>query len=139
MRRRTLLLGGTALLAAAAVPLVNTGISGFLSRVLRDHFGDDIFEVAGIEDFVAEYASLVSQEDWVKRTGAQVYFGLRGDQVKQLGLAKGLENRFLQTILTRSNIIAIRQGRETQFDYSDPDPWAAVCGGYLTAATETIG
>lgn len=137
LTRRRFLLGTGAVAAAAAVPVALGGTEGFLRRVLGDHFGPDVLEVEGIGDFVREYAALTGQGDWKKRMAAEVYFAWRGDRVKKIGQARALEERFLRTILTRSNIIAIRQGRTEAFEYTDADPWAPGCGLYLGAMAES--
>ena len=137
LTRRRLLLGAGAVAAAAAVPVALGGTESFLRRVLGNHFGDDALEIDGIGEFVQEYAELTGQGDWKKRMVAEVYFAWRGDRVKKIGPAVALEERFLQTILTRSNIIAVRQGRAESFEYTDANPWAPGCGLYLSAMAET--
>lgn len=136
LTRRRFLLGTGTLVGAAAVPVAFGGTEGFLRRVLGDHFGSDVLEIDGIEDFVRDYADLAGQGDWTKRMAAEVYFAWRGDRVKKIGPARALEERFLRTLMVRSNIIAIRQGRATSFEYTDADPWAPSCGLYLSAMAE---
>lgn len=136
MKRRTLLLGAGVAAIAAAVPLSIFGVPSFLRRVLSDHFGSDVLEIEGIDDFVSEYASLLGNENIAKRLAADAYFGLRIDKVKKIGLAKALEERFLVTVLLRSNIIAIRQGRSEEFEFVSANPWQPVCGTYLSAFAE---
>jgi hypothetical protein len=71
--------------------------------------------------------------------GAEAYFAWRGDLVHRIGAADDLEQRFLHTILTRSNIVALRQGRDAPFQYTETDPWQPACGLYLSAfADDTI-
>lgn len=135
--RRRLLLGSGALIATAAVPVTFGGTESFLRRVLCDHFGEDVLEIDGIGEFVREYAELAGRNDWKKRMAAEIYFAWRGDLVNKIGPAIELEERFLGTILTRSNIIAVRQGRASEFDYTDADPWTPGCGLYLSAAADT--
>lgn len=138
LTRRRFLLGSGAVVAAATVPVALGGTESFLNRVLDDHFGADVLEVDGIGDFVRDYAALTGKGDWKKRMAAEVYFAWRGDRVKKIGPAVELEERFLRTILTRSNIIAVRQGRSSEFEYADADPWTPGCGLYLTASLDTV-
>ena len=137
--RRKVLAGIAAGAAIAAVPLVNNGLTSFFNRTLRAHFGDDVTEIAGIDAFVSDYAATVARDDFMKRSTAQVYFAMRGDRIQKIGIAQELENRFLQTILTRSNIIAIRQKKANEFEYTDADPWELACGSYLTDAADLMG
>ncbi|UWQ21572.1 hypothetical protein [Jannaschia sp. W003] len=138
--RRTVLLGGTAAVAAAAaVPVAMGGLDAFLRRVLARHFGPEVLGIDGIGDFVADYAALAGRGSALKRAGAEAYFAWQGDRVHMIGAAEELEARFLQTILTRSNIIAIHGGAEAPFDYVDPDPWEPACGLYLSALAEETG
>ncbi|MEL7453613.1 MAG: hypothetical protein AAGJ50_09620 [Pseudomonadota bacterium] len=123
--------------AAATIPVALGGTESFLNRVLSDHFGADVLQVDRIGDFVQDYASLAGRNDWKKRMAAEIYFAWRGDRVKKIGPAIELEERFLRTILTRSNIIAVRQGRAEVFEYTDADPWAPGCGLYLGAMADT--
>lgn len=135
--RRALLLGGTAAVAAlAAAPIALGGIESFLRRVVAGHFGADALDIDGIDDFIAAYAAHSGAGSVVKRSGAEVYFAWRGDLIHKIGPAEDLEKHFLQTILTRSNIIAIRQGRAESFDFLDGNPWDPVCGLYLSALAE---
>lgn len=136
MKRRWFLAGGAALVGLAATPIALGGTVSFLRRTLSDHFGPDVLAIDGIDDFIADYAALAGQGSTIKKIGAEVYFAWRGDRIHKIGQAEELQNRFLGTILTRSNIIAIQQGRETAFDYGDPDPWSPVCGIYLSALAE---
>ena len=134
--RRMLLLGTGALAGASAVPVALGGTERFLNRALCDHFGTDVLDIEGIGEFVSEYAALAGRDDWKKRLAAELYFAWRGDLVFKIGQAWDLEERFLATILTRSNIIAIRQGRAETFEFSDADPWNPVCGLYLSVWAE---
>lgn len=136
MKRRIFLGGTAAIVALAATPIALGGTVSFLRRTLSDHFGPDVLDIDGIDDFVRDYAELAGQGSMLKKMGAEVYFAWRGDRVHMIGQAKELQDRFLNTILTRSNIIAIRQARETDFDYGDPDPWSSTCGIYLSALAE---
>ena len=136
--RRRFLLGTSALAAAATVPVALGGTESFLNRVLGDHFGPDVLEIDGLGEFVCEYAGQTGKGAWKKRWAAEVYFAWRGDWVKKIGPAVELEERFLRTILTRSNIIAIRQGWAEVFEYTDADPWVPGCGPYLSAAADTV-
>jgi hypothetical protein len=137
--RRVVLLGGTATVAALAAPIAMGGLESFLRRVLTDHFGEDVLAIDGIDDFVADYAAQAGTGSLPKRLGAEAYFAWRGDLVHRIGPAEELEDRFLNTVLTRSNIIALRQGRDEPFQYTETDPWEPVCGLYLSAfADDTI-
>ena len=140
MRRRDFLFGGGAIVAlAAATPVALGGMTSFLRRTLSDHFGPDVLALEGIDDFVSEFAALSGGDDPVKRVVAEVYFAWRGDRVHMIGPATALRDRFLRTILTRSNIIAIQQARETEFEFGSVDPWIPDCGYYLSvAADETV-
>ncbi len=137
MTRRGFLLGLGALTGAAAVPVALGGTESFLRRTLASHFGDDVLDIEGIGDFVRDYAANAGQGDWTKRMAAELYFAWRGDLVKKIGPAQALEQRFLQTILVRSNIIAMRQGHTTDFEYTDTDPWEPACGLYLSVAIKS--
>ncbi|MEL6678702.1 MAG: hypothetical protein AAFQ51_08350 [Pseudomonadota bacterium] len=134
--RRALLLGTGAVAALAALPIALGGTTSFLRRVLSDHFGSDVLDIDGIDDFVSEYAALAGADSAAKKLGAEVYFAWRGDMVHKIGAAQALEHRFLQTILTRSNIIAMRQGTSSQFEFTSVDPWEPTCGLYLSALGE---
>lgn len=138
--RRTVLLGGAAVAAAvAAVPIALGGMESFLRRVLADHFGPDVLGIEGVGDFVRDYAAQAGSGSVFKRLGAEVYFAWRGDLAHKIAPAWELEALFLQTILTRSNIIALRQGRDELFSYTDVNPWEPTCGLYLSAlADDTI-
>ncbi|MBM7069097.1 hypothetical protein [Actibacterium sp. 188UL27-1] len=136
MKRRWFIGGGAALVGLAITPIALGGTVSFLRRTLSDHFGPNILNIDGIDGFVKDYATLAGQGSTVKKLGAEVYFAWRGDKVHMIGQAEDLQERFLNTILTRSNIIAIQQGRETAFDYGDPDPWSPICGIYLSALAE---
>ena len=134
--RRSVLLGGASLVALAAIPIAAGGLPSFLRRVLADHFGPDVLEIEGIEDFVTAFAESSGEPLSAKRIAAEVYFAWRGDKVKMIGQAEALEARFLQTILTRSNIIAIRQGSDAPFEFVSADPWDVTCSLYLSAFAE---
>ncbi|WP_226626459.1 hypothetical protein [Alloyangia pacifica] len=137
--RRAMLLGGAALVSVAAVPVAMGGLEAFLRRVLAGHFGPQILEVAGVDDFVAEYAAQTGTGSFLKKAGAELYFAWHGDAVKMIPQAEALEQLFLQTILVRSNIIALYQGRSEDFEYTELDPWQPTCGLYLSAlADETL-
>lgn len=137
--RRAVLLAGTAMAGLAIVPIARGGIESFLRRVLADHFGEDVLEIEGIGDFIRAYAANAGNEGFTKRAAAEVYFAWRGDLVREIGQAAEMRNRFLQTILTRSNIIAIYQGAEGSLDFADADPWNPTCGLYLSAfADQTL-
>ena len=137
--RRNVLLGGAAVAALATVPVALGGTESFLWRVLADHFGPDVLGIEGIDDFVTDYAAQAGSGSLVKRMGAEVYFAWRGDLAHKITPAEELEKLFLQTILTRSNIIALHQGRAEPFSYVDVDPWQPTCGLYLSAlADDTI-
>jgi len=138
LKRRTVLLASIAVAGVALVPFVKGGVQGFLARVLRTHFGSDVTEIDGVDSFVAEYASYVGRDNQTKRLGAGVYFAFRGEKIKKLGMSQDLEERFLRTILTNSNIIAIRQGRAKEFEFSGANPWEPVCGLYLSAAADEM-
>ena len=139
MRRRMFLIGGGAAAALVAVPLSLGGTTAFLRRTLRDHFGPEVLQLDGIDDFVTEFASLAGEGSPAKRLAAEMYFAWHGDRLRMIGPAAALKDRFLYTILTRSNIIAIQQQRETQFDYGSVDPWLPECDPYLSAvADETL-
>jgi|GEM_PF-6433020 len=131
--RRGILLGMGAVVGIAAVPVALGGTESFLRRTLADHFGDDVLQIEGIDDFVRDYAANAGQGDWKKRLAAELYFAWRGDLAHKIGPAKALEAKFLQTILVRSNIIAMRQGRASVFDYTETNPWEPTCGLYLSA------
>jgi len=137
MRRRMFLFGGGAAAVLVALPLSLGGMTQFLRRTLRDHFGSEVLELDGIDDFVAEFASLAGEGSRSKRLAAELYFAWHGDRVRMIGPAVALQDRFLNTILTRSNIIAIQQQRATRFDYGLVDPWSPVCSHYLSAAADT--
>lgn len=137
--RRTVLSGGAAVAALATVPIALGGTESFLRRILADHFGPDVLEIEGISDFVSDYAERAGADSIVKHMGAEVYFAWRGDLAYKIAPAQELEKLFLQTILTRSNIIALRQGRDEPFSYTEVDPWQPTCGLYLSAlADDTI-
>ena len=136
MTRRGFLLGLGALTGAAAVPVALGGTESFLRRTLASHFGDDVLDIEGIGDFVSDYAANAGQGDWTKRMAAELYFAWRGDLVKKVGPAKALEDKFLETVLIRSNIIAMRQRRATEFEYSETDPWQPACSLYLSSLAE---
>ncbi|WP_027256123.1 hypothetical protein [Leisingera aquimarina] len=135
MRRRMFLMGAAAT-ALVAVPVSLGGTVGFLKRTLRDHFGPDVLNLDGVADFVTEFASYSAQGSPAKKLAAEVYFAWHGDQMKMIGPAAALRDRFLYTILTRSNIIAVQQQRAAQFDYGLADPWLPACGQYLSAAAD---
>jgi hypothetical protein len=134
--RRNVLLGGAALAALAAVPVALGGTESFLRRVLADHFGPDVLEIEGIDDFIRDYAAQAGAGSFAKRIGAEVYFAWRGDLAHMITPAQELEKLFLQTILTRSNIVALHQGRDELFSYINVDPWEPTCGLYLSALAE---
>jgi hypothetical protein len=137
MRRRMFLIGGGA--ALVALPLSLGGTTAFLRRMLRDQFGPDVLQLDGIDDFITEFASLSGEGSPAKRLAAEMYFAWHVDRVKMIGPAEALRQRFLYTILTRSNIIAIQQQRETRFDYGSVDPWVPECNVYISAfADETL-
>ncbi len=136
MRRRMFLIGGGAATALVALPLSLGGTTQFLRRTLRDHFGPEVLKLDGIDDFVTEFASLAGEGSPAKRLAAEMYFAWHGDRVRMISPATALQDRFLYTILTRSNIIAIQQNRATEFDYGFVDPWIPVCGQYLSAAAD---
>ncbi|MBO9398614.1 MULTISPECIES: hypothetical protein [unclassified Shimia] len=139
LRRRAFLVGAAGLAGAVLVPLTLGGTTSFLRRTLKDHFGPEVLELAGIDDFVDEFAALAGEDDPAKKIAAEMYFGWHGDRVKMIGPAKAMQERFLFTILHRSNIIAVQQGRATEFEYGSVDPWSPVCGLYLSAfADETL-
>lgn len=132
------LLGGSAGAAALALPWTFDGVEAFLRRTMANHFGADALDIEGVGDFIHAYAAASGDEESgrVKRIAAKYYFAMRGDRIFPIGAAKAFEERFLNAVLIRSNIIAIRQGRADAFDYADPDPWAPVCGLYLSALAE---
>lgn len=134
--RRGVLLGLGAAAGVAAVPVALGGTESFLRRVLSDHFGSDVLDIDGIEDFIHDYSANAGQGDWKKRMAAEVYFAWRGDLIHKIGPAKALEEKFLQTILVRSNIVAVRQGHADAFDFTETDPWQPACGLYLSAFAE---
>ena len=139
--RRALLIGGTATAMAtatvAALPIAMGGVESFLRRVVKEHFGPDMIEVAGVDEFIRDYAGHAGSGSIAKRLGAEVYFAWRGDLVRKIGAAQELEERFLQTILTRSNVIAVFQGAAQEFQYTDNNPWEPTCGLYISALGET--
>lgn len=134
--RRTLLLGGGALAAAATFPIVLGGMESFLRRVVAGHFGPEFLDDEGIGEFIAEYAAQAGRGSFVKRAGAEAYFAWRGDLVHMIGPAKELQSMFLNTLLTRSNIIALYNGAESGFSYSSVDPWEPTCGLYLSSLAD---
>lgn len=136
MRRRMFLLGGGAAATLVVLPLSLGGTTQFLKRTLRNHFGPDVLKLDGMDEFVTEFASLSGKDSPAKRLAAEMYFAWHGDKVRMIGPAVALQERFLYTLLTRSNIIAIQQKRETKFDYGLVDPWWPVCGQYLSAAAD---
>ena len=131
--RRSMLMGGAALAGLAAAPVAFGGLRSFLRRVLASHFGADVLEIDGIDDFVHDYAAQAGTGNRARRMGAEVYFAWRGDLIRKIEPARDLEAQLLQTILTRSNIIALRQGKDESFQYIDVDPWEPTCGLYLSA------
>ncbi len=136
LTRRTLLASGGALVALAGLGLAGGGTSGFLRRVVADHFGRDALEIDGLDAFIDDYTAIISENPSLKKRAAELYFSWRGDRIHLIPDASNLRERFLQTILTRSNIIAMRQGRAERFDYSNPAPWEPDCGLYLSAFAE---
>ncbi|MFQ6550862.1 hypothetical protein AAD018_000785 [Aestuariibius insulae] len=136
LTRRTLLAGGGAITALAALGIAGGGTTGFLRRVTAEHFGKDALKIDGIDAFIDDYTAVISDSQSLKKRAAEVYFSWRGDRIYLIPDASNLKERFLQTILTRSNIIAMRQGRSDRFDYSNPAPWEPDCGLYLSAFAE---
>ncbi len=136
MRRRMFLIGSGAVTALVVLPLTLGGTTQFLRRTLRDHFGPKVLKLDGINDFVTEFAALAGEGSPAKKLAAEMYFAWHGDRVRMIGPAAALQDRFLYTILTRSNIIAIQQKQETEFHYGFVDPWAPVCDQYLSAAAD---
>lgn len=138
LTRRALLAGaGTTAAGLAAVPFVFKGIPRFLRQAVANHFGEETLALEGMDDFIADFAASASDGDALKRFAADAYFAFHGDRFHKISAAKEFENRFLYTLLTRSNIIAIQQGRSVEFDYLNPDPWDPQCGIYLSSAAET--
>lgn len=137
LTRRILLGGAAAGAAVVAVPVAFGGTESFLRRVLADHFGPAILDTPGIDDFVAEYAAGLGGDDGlIKSLGAELYFGWRGDLVKEIGPARVLAERFLHTILARSNIIHVDRGVTDAFNYTAADPWEPQCNLFLSALAE---
>lgn len=134
IKRRSVLIGAGAFAAVASVPVFSDGIKGHLARLVQDHFGEDLLKtIPGVDTFVQEFAAGLASDNTKKRLAAQVYFGFYGDKIAPTGFSNDLDERFLRTLLTRSNIIAIRTGRATEFDYGDPNAWETICGNYLSA------
>jgi hypothetical protein len=136
--RRRFLLGSVAAVTAAsagvvAVPFVSGGVAGFLRRALEAHFGPDLAAAEGVDAFVREYADHAGAGDIAKRLSADLYFGWQLDEVHKIGAADALEKKFLETILVRSNIIALAQGGASAFEYTSADPWTPTCNLYLSA------
>lgn len=139
LKRRGFLIGVAGIAGALLVPLTLGGTTAFLRRTLEDHFGPEVLDLEGIDDFVEEFAALAGEDDPAKKIAAEMYFGWHGDRVKLIGPAKAMQERFLFTILHRSNIIAVQQNRETEFEYGSVDPWSPICGLYLSAfADDTL-
>lgn len=138
--RRGFLFGaGSALASLAALgaaPAVFGGTERFLRRAFADHFGEDALAIDGIDDFISDYAATIGEEDQAKRLAAEYYFTFRADLFHKPGSVVAFEERFLRSVLSRSNIIAIAQGRAEAFDYQNPDPWSPECGLYLSALAE---
>lgn len=135
--RRAVLLGGaSAAVGLAAAPFVLPGMEGFLRRVIAAHFGEEMLKVEGIDGFIAGFIASAGENDAMKRLAAEAYFIFRGDRIHRIGAATAFEERFLRSILTRSNIVALYQGRAGTFDWLDPNPWEPQCGLYLGAMAE---
>lgn len=137
LSRRALLISSAAATAVVAVtPIALGGMESFLRRVLANHFGPEVLGIEGVDAFVGDYAQLAGSGDFAKRVGAEIYFAWRGELVHKIGAARDLEAVFLRSFLTRSNIIAIQQGRDVAFEYGEVDPWVPTCGLYLSALAE---
>ncbi|MCR9089518.1 MAG: hypothetical protein NXH97_22600 [Rhodobacteraceae bacterium] len=138
LTRRTILFGSAAGVAAMSVTAIvlAPGMTGFLRRVVAQHFGPETVKIDGVEDFITDYAEQAGSGDWKKQVASRLYFSLHGDEIYRISAADELENRFLNTFLTRSNIIAIYQETATEFEYTDVDPWEPSCGLYLSSLAE---
>ena len=130
------LAGGAAAGVVAVAPLTFSGLEGFLRRTVADHFGKDLLTVEGIDDFVRDFVETVGDENFIKRLASDYYFGISGDRIHKTGAVRAFEERFLRSLLSRSNVIAIYQGASTEFEYQNPDPWAPQCGLYLSSFAE---
>ncbi len=117
-------------------PLALDGLENFLRRVVADHFGDEILVLDGIDDFIRDFAATVGDENLIKRLASDYYFGVSGDRIHKTGTIRAFEERFLRSMLSRSNVIGIHQGVSTEFEYQNPDPWAPQCGLYLSSLAE---
>lgn len=135
-RRAVLLGGGAAVAGLAAAPFVLSGMEGFLRRAIAAQFGEKMLKVEGIDDFIADFMATAGEDDALKRLAADAYFVFRGDRIHRIGAANAFEERFLHSILTRSNVVALFQGQAETFDWQDPNPWEPQCGLYLGAMAE---
>lgn len=139
MKRRAFLLGG---LAAAVVvgPFAANGLEGFLRRSVARHFGEPIAGAAGVRGFVAAYAARYAERLETRSLGAQVnvrlYVAVRADGLYRSRRAERFERRFLQMLLTRTNVIAYARGAAPAFEWGGVDPWAPGCPNYLSADYE---
>lgn len=137
LTRRAIIFGGTcAVTLSAAAVAVAPGLPGFLRRVVVQQFGADMLDIDGIDDFIADYAAQAGAGDWKKQIASRLYFSLHGDEIYRLAAVDELENRFLNTILTRSNIVAVYQKSAAAFEYTDANPWEPTCGLYLSSLAE---
>jgi hypothetical protein len=137
LSRRGFFIGLAAAACAVAAPATVGGTASFLRRVLHDHFGAEVAAHDGVDDFVRAYVDSLAQDDMAKRAMAGLYFAWHGDRVHKIGAAAALEQRFLSTILVRSNIIALWHGNASAFEFTEADPWVPTCGLYLSALAET--
>lgn len=138
LSRRGFIIGLAAAIGAAAAPAVMGGTAAFLRRVLHDHFGPRVAATDGVDGFVRAYVDSLAQDDMAKRAMAELYFAWHGDRVRKIAAATALEERFLNTILVRSNIIALWHGTASEFEFTVADPWTPTCGLYLSALAETV-
>lgn len=133
--RRSFILG---LLATglAVPPILSGGMAGHLKRTLAGHFGDTVLEVEGITSFINEYVATAGKQNVLKKAAAQLYFSFYGPVIAPYSGLKDFEETFLQTILIRSNIIAVVRGQKTTFEYHNVDPYDPECGSFLSASAE---
>ncbi|ETX12739.1 hypothetical protein OCH239_17375 [Roseivivax halodurans JCM 10272] len=130
------MLGGGALCIAAAVPVAMGGMRSFLERITVAQFGAEILSIDGVHAFLDAFAAQAGDDSLAKRLGAEAYFAWRGDLIHEIAPARDLETRFLQTILTRSNIIKVWRGESQRLEFTEIDPWQPTCGLYLSALAD---
>ncbi|MCH9807774.1 MAG: hypothetical protein K0U74_08590 [Alphaproteobacteria bacterium] len=138
IKRRTFILGflATGIAGIALPPMATGGVRGHLHRLLSGQFGEAILGVEGVHDFVDEYVAQLGGSNTLKKTVAHLYFSYFGPQIVPYSGLKEFEDGFLVTILTRSNIIAVAQGRQATLQYHNVNPYDPTCGSYLSAAAE---